>query len=91
MITAQSVITRSTLTCPRCSVARTEAMPADACQYDYECTACHALLTPRSGDCCVFCSYGDVACPPRQLARHGDCCSADNGGGRDMPGQGVAR
>ncbi|MHA2389931.1 MAG: GDCCVxC domain-containing (seleno)protein, partial [Candidatus Hodarchaeales archaeon] len=21
---------------------------------------------PKQGDCCVFCSYGDVKCPPMQ-------------------------
>lgn len=47
-------------------------MPTDACQFFYECTACHALLRPEAGDCCVFCSFGDVKCPPVQAAR--GCC-----------------
>ncbi|HEX6268144.1 MAG TPA: GDCCVxC domain-containing (seleno)protein [Burkholderiales bacterium] len=29
-------------------------------------------LAPRAGDCCVFCSYGDVPCPPIQ--ERGRCC-----------------
>jgi hypothetical protein len=41
-------------------------MPADACVHYYECTNCAHLLRPRPGDCCVFCSYGVVPCPPRQ-------------------------
>lgn len=41
-------------------------MPTDACQYFYDCKGCGAGLKPRSGECCVFCSYGDVACPPIQ-------------------------
>nr|CCA81611.1 conserved hypothetical protein [blood disease bacterium R229] len=36
-----------------------------------ECPGCHALLRPRPGDCCVFCSYGSVPCPPVQLRRTG--------------------
>ncbi|WP_349666169.1 GDCCVxC domain-containing (seleno)protein, partial [Sinorhizobium sp. 6-117] len=24
------------------------------------------LLRPRPGDCCVFCSFGSVKCPPVQ-------------------------
>jgi len=56
----------STLTCPHCGFAREEIMPADACRFFYECTGCGALLRPKPGDCCVFCSYGSVACPPRQ-------------------------
>ena len=67
-----AVILESTLTCPHCGAARRESMPTDACQFFYECGACHALLRPKAGDCCVFCSYGDVKCPPMQAARR--CC-----------------
>jgi hypothetical protein len=41
-------------------------MPTDACQYFYDCKGCGVVLKPKAGDCCVFCSYGDVACPPVQ-------------------------
>jgi hypothetical protein len=47
-------------------------MPADACMFSYECTGCHTLLRPKAGDCCVFCSFGTVKCPPQQADR--DCC-----------------
>lgn len=60
----------SRLTCPHCGHQRTEVMPQDACQWFYECVHCHTLLRPKAGDCCVFCSYGDVPCPPIQLS-HG--------------------
>ena len=43
-------------------------MPTDACQFFYECKGCGALLKPRAGDCCVFCSYGSAPCPPIQAA-----------------------
>jgi hypothetical protein len=26
-------------------------------------------LRPKAGDCCVFCSYGTVPCPPVQEVR----------------------
>ncbi len=64
----------STLTCPHCSHVKAEVMPEDACQYFYDCQGCGALLRPLPGDCCVFCSYGDVACPPKQ--RDDPCCDA---------------
>ncbi|MDX8491669.1 GDCCVxC domain-containing (seleno)protein [Mesorhizobium sp. VK22B] len=67
----------STLTCPLCGHQAHEAMPADACQFFYECRGCGTLLRPKTGDCCVFCSYGDVPCPPIQEARTGRqsaCC-----------------
>ncbi len=59
-------IQESTLTCPACGASKTEVMPSDACQYFYECTHCGELLRPKPADCCVFCSYGSVACPPVQ-------------------------
>jgi hypothetical protein len=58
----------SILTCPRCGARHTERMPTDACQFFYECPACKATLRPKPGDCCVFCSYGTVKCPPMQAA-----------------------
>ena len=66
---------RSVITCPHCGTAKLEKMPANACQYFYDCTGCGARLKPRSGDCCVFCSYGSVPCPPIQAQER--CCSPD--------------
>ena len=60
---------RSTITCPECGWRETETMPADACQLFYDCKNCGAVLRPKPGDCCVFCSYGSVRCPPEQLVR----------------------
>lgn len=57
---------RSVITCPKCGYQKEETMPTDACQYFYECARCHAVLRPKAGDCCVFCSYGSVSCPPVQ-------------------------
>lgn len=71
---------QSTLTCPNCGHRVTETMPTDACQFYYECRGCGALLRAKPGDCCVFCSYGTVPCPPIQEARRAEvsgpsCCS----------------
>lgn len=57
-----------TITCPECGGQSTEEMPTDACTYFHECRHCHVLLKPKAGDCCVFCSYGTVMCPPKQQA-----------------------
>ena len=59
----------STIHCPHCGHRQAETMPADACWFLYDCRGCGALLRPRRGDCCVFCSYGDVPGPPVQLRR----------------------
>ncbi|MBX3646135.1 MAG: hypothetical protein KIT42_05850 [Rhodocyclaceae bacterium] len=70
-------ILESVITCPECGHARTEVMPTDACQWFYECVNCRTVLRPKKGDCCVFCSYGTVPCPPIQLhGRNGDCCAS---------------
>lgn len=66
-------VLESVLTCPQCGFAREEPMPTDACQFYYECTGCGAVLRPNAGDCCVFCSFGSVKCPPIQ-AQH-SCCT----------------
>lgn len=71
--------TCSTITCPNCGRATTETMPTDACRFFYECPHCHERLKPLAGDCCVFCSYGNVPCPPVQEAldrgESGECCA----------------
>jgi len=65
----------STLTCPHCGHGKTETMPTDACQWFYECEQCHEVLRPQPGDCCVFCSYGSVPCPPIQAGNGSHCGS----------------
>lgn len=68
----------STVTCPHCGHRQAEAMPSDFCQFFYDCKGCGEVLKPKAGDCCVFCSYGTVPCPPIQEAREDggppDCC-----------------
>jgi hypothetical protein len=55
---------RSIITCPKCGHQSAEPMPTDACLFFYECKACKTKLKPLPGDCCVFCSYGSIRCPP---------------------------
>jgi hypothetical protein len=69
---ATAVVLQSLLTCPNCGFLKTETMPTDACQFFYKCENCHALLKPKPGDCCVFCSFGSVKCPPIQAGQK--CC-----------------
>ncbi|MDI9847427.1 GDCCVxC domain-containing (seleno)protein [Rhodoblastus sp. 17X3] len=76
--------TLSTITCPSCGHRATEMMPVDACQTSYECKGCGIVLRPKPGRDCIFCSYGDVACPPVQARRAasaeaGTCCGACGG------------
>nr|WP_297349193.1 GDCCVxC domain-containing (seleno)protein [uncultured Glaciecola sp.] len=63
----------STITCPHCKHSQLEQMPTTACQFFYECANCQSLLKPLNGDCCVYCSYGTVKCPPIQEGN--SCCN----------------
>ncbi|MDQ2090929.1 GDCCVxC domain-containing (seleno)protein [Marimonas arenosa] len=67
----RGIVTTSVLTCPDCGHVESCEMPTDACQWFFECRGCGAVLKPKPGDCCVFCSYGTVPCPPIQA---GDGC-----------------
>ena len=62
------IVLISELRCPECGYRSEEEMPTDSCLYYYECKGCGVLLRPKPGDCCVFCSYGTVPCPPVQQA-----------------------
>ena len=66
------MIGQSTITCPHCGVAKLETMPTDAYRIFYECTGCGVKLRPKADDCCVFCSYGSMPCPPIQAKRSGE-------------------
>ncbi|WP_247296452.1 GDCCVxC domain-containing (seleno)protein [Bradyrhizobium sp. 87] len=68
------MILNSTITCPKCGHAAAEVMPTDACQFFYDCKGCGERLKPLPGDCCVFCSFGNVRCPSVQENGKG-CCS----------------
>ena len=57
------------ITCPECRHQEAETMPTAACHWFYDCKGCGALLRPKPGDCCVYCSYGSRPCPPVQAGR----------------------
>jgi len=68
---------KSIITCPNCGHKKEKKMPIDACQYFYKCESCGIILKPKKGDCCVFCSYGSVACPSIQKndgSKSSNCC-----------------
>ncbi|MFW9996109.1 MAG: GDCCVxC domain-containing (seleno)protein [Candidatus Odinarchaeota archaeon] len=68
------VKTESVFTCPQCGHTKRYEMPVDRCVIQLECNGCHAMITPKNGDCCVFCSYGDTPCPPEQLPGNDNRC-----------------
>ena len=71
-IDGKTVELESTITCPNCGHKKKEIMPTDACQFFYECEQCKTVLKPKQGDCCVYCSYGTIKCPSKQVGI--ECC-----------------
>lgn len=63
---AKHIERESTITCPACGAQARETMPDDACRIVWECPGCGSIVRPKEGDCCVYCSYGSVPCPPVQ-------------------------
>lgn len=57
------------LTCPHCETQQKVVMPLVGFQHYYKCTnqECAADLAPLEGKDCVFCSYADKPCPPKQV------------------------
>ena len=72
MVSKQTLVLQSTVTCPFCGHRAIEQMPTNSCLFFYDCPACGAWLRPKEGDCCVFCSFGTVPCPPKQ--QEASCC-----------------
>lgn len=64
------IIALSRVTCPGCNYSEEIAMPTDYCQFFHECSRCGTLLKAKEDSCCIFCSYGDVPCPPVQAEKH---------------------
>ena len=67
------MILEAILTCPKCAHRKEETMPERYLEVSYVCEKCHAILKPKDGDDCVFCSYSNTICPEQQEKR--DCCS----------------
>lgn len=52
--------------------------PTDSCLFFHQCAGCNALMTPKPGDCCVFCSDGAARYPPKKI-EGGACCALSSG------------
>lgn len=56
----------SIITCPKCNHQKEEEMPLNSCLFTYECEQCLTLINPKNTNECVFCSFGNISCPPMQ-------------------------
>ena len=62
----KKIVFFSKISCPRCHARSLDQMPSNASVYFYHCLQCNTIFNPKPGDCCVYCSYGTMRCPPRQ-------------------------
>lgn len=62
----KSISLESAITCPHCGFTKTETLPTEYCLFKYTCEGCGKTITPKDGDCCVFCSYATHECPSIQ-------------------------
>lgn len=60
------LILEAVIKCPHCGHESKEKMPKTTCVWTYVCWNCHNTLKPKPGECCIFCSYSDQKCPPKQ-------------------------
>jgi hypothetical protein len=50
-------------------------MASTARVFIYTCKSCSTRMRPKDGDCCVFCSYSDAICPPKQSRSWAGCAA----------------
>ena len=57
---------KTVITCQSCGMAEEIMMHPKLPEQKFVCKKCSAELLAQAGECCVFCSYGSVKCPPIQ-------------------------
>ena len=66
VVNSTTLSNTSEITCPNCNYKTIETLPTDICVIKYTCLKCKTELTPKTGDCCVYCTYGSHKCPSKQ-------------------------
>ena len=52
----------SMITCPHCQASEAISFEVGSPPHLYRCRSCSAILKPKSGDCCILCSFGNRDC-----------------------------
>ena len=52
----------SIVTCPHCQASELINLEGGVSYHLYRCQSCSVILKPKSGDCCILCSFGDRDC-----------------------------
>ncbi|WP_370624068.1 GDCCVxC domain-containing (seleno)protein [Polynucleobacter sp. AP-Feld-500C-C5] len=53
---------KSILTCPHCQASEVISIEVGSSYHLYRCHSCSTILKPKSGDCCILCSFANRDC-----------------------------
>ncbi|MGK0270323.1 MAG: hypothetical protein ACI88H_000966 [Cocleimonas sp.] len=70
------MITESTLTCPHCDYKQTETLLENISPINFRCDSCLKLVRINTGECCIYCNYGDYPCIQTQIIGSA-CCNGE--------------
>jgi len=70
------MITESILTCPYCAYKKSEVLQENISLTNFRCESCQQVVKISSGECCVYCQYGDYPCINAQIVGS-SCCGRD--------------
>ena len=68
------MIKESILTCPQCMCKKLEELHENISPSNFRCESCQQTIKIVSGECCIYCQYGDYPCIQDQIIR-ASCCS----------------
>ncbi len=68
------MILESILTCPNCSHQKQEKLLENTFPTRFRCGNCQEMAEVKLGDCCIYCSFGDIPCLQSQI-EGSSCCS----------------
>lgn len=57
---------KTRITCRNCGATEDITMHSSLPERSFTCKKCTTVLLAHSDECCVYCSYGSVQCPPVQ-------------------------
>ncbi|WP_408634174.1 GDCCVxC domain-containing (seleno)protein [Polynucleobacter necessarius] len=57
-----TTLNQSVITCPHCQATEIISVEEGAAPHLHRCRSCSAILKPKSGDCCILCSFGNRDC-----------------------------
>lgn len=70
------MIEESVLSCPHCFNKERETLLENVFPASYRCNKCSKTIKIDTGDCCIYCTFGDYPCIQSQI-EGSSCCARD--------------